>query len=187
MRDLNTHIDTSDEGPEFLGFADLLNIPFMPLSVGPFNSLQPTYIGEDLSTVPPLAGIKQPGSPIQPVQNIEADLMALRAEMPFLPILKPPQAARTALLQVANLAVNLEVPTSAVLCMFRGNGDYYVSFAGAAVRPIAGAVDAETATLYKPEGVFMYCGGTTQISVVSPSVNIIVQAWYWQRPNAYRS
>ncbi len=99
--------------------------------------------------------------------------------MPWLPIQLLPQAVRTAFMPLANVAVDIAVPTGAAIVVFSGPGDFYVSLGGRAQVPAAG-MDIEAAGIYKPQG-FFYVGGAKQISVVSPGVNGIVQCSFWSK------
>lgn len=148
----------------------------------PFSSQPANVQNVDLSTVNPLAGIQQPGSPIVQVQNVESDLAGLRAMLPFLPIMLTPRIIKTAFMAAANSPVDLEVPTSAALVKFRGPLDYYVSFGGRAVVPIAGG-DIDNASIYKPEGEWFYIGGVKSIGVVGPNANTLVQCVFIARPS----
>lgn len=153
----------------------------------PFDS-QPANIQDmDISLVPPLAGIVQPGSGVQQVQNVETDLAILRAELPWLPILKFPQAIGTVFLATANLAQDLIIPTGAVVVRFFSGFDYYVSLGGRAVVPTAALFpvngDAFSgASIYKPDNWF-YCGGVKSCSLVAPAANAIVTAVFINRPS----
>ncbi len=148
----------------------------------PFDSQPPNLINQDISTVDPLAGIQTPGfAPVQ-VQNIEADLMMVRAEMPFLPVMRWPTATRTAFMAVANTPADIQIPSGAVLVKLSGPGDWYASFQGLAQVPSA-TVSGEAGALYKPDDAWYYCGGKAALSVVSSAVNGIVTAKFIMRPS----
>lgn len=148
----------------------------------PFDSQPANLIGEDISTVDPLAGIQTPGfAPVQ-VQNIEADLMIVRAEMPFLPIMRWPTATRTAFMAAANSPADILIPSGAVLVKLSGPGDWYASFQGLAQVPSA-TISGEAGALYKPDDAWYYCGGKAALSVVSSTVNGIVTARFIMRPS----
>ena len=147
----------------------------------PFNSQPPNMIGQDISKVDPLAGISTPNGPILEVQNIESDLLNLRAELPFLPVVKFPRNVFSVFL-AANVAGDINVPTGAALVKFTGPGDWYVSSAGRAQVPSA-TMDPEQAAIYKPDSEWFYCGGIKQFSVVGPNAGTIVTARFIMRPS----
>lgn len=148
----------------------------------PFQSQPPNMIDQDISTVDPLAGIKSPGEPVIPVQNVESDLIFLRAELPFIPIMKFPRTIKTAYMAAANTPTDIIVPEGAALVKFRGPGDWYVSMGGRAIVPGAGG-DVDNASIYKPDAEWFYCGGIRQISVVATAAAGIVQAIFIMRPS----
>jgi len=148
----------------------------------PFDSQPANLIGDDISTVDPLAGIQTPGfAPVQ-VQNIEADLLMVRAEMPFLPILRWPTVTKTVFMAVANTAADILIPSGAVLVKLSGPSDWYASFQGQAQVPSA-TVNGDAGSLYKPDDAWYYCGGKAALSVVAPAVNGIVTARFIMRPS----
>lgn len=144
----------------------------------PFDSQPADIMNTDISEVTPLAGIVQVGSPVQPTQDIWNDLIAIRAKMPWLPIIQFPQAIRTVFMPVANVAVDIDIPTSAAFMRFAGPQDFYASLGNRAVVPNATG-DREASSLYKPDG-YIFIGGVKQVSVVSPAANAIVQIAFWQ-------
>jgi hypothetical protein len=161
-------LNANDRGPDFIGQPDLLAMTQTPMApLVPFNGKAPTLIEADVTTVPPLAGVA-PGGNVLPVQNIEADLRQLRAEMPFLPIIKRPQRTRSLFL-AANVAQDVEILTSDALFRFLAlpSAAFYVNFSGRAVTPTTGA-GAETGVIHSPLGMIQ------QISVVSPTADTIV-------------
>lgn len=163
-------LNANDRGPDYIGSPDLMSMQQTPMApLVPFNGRAPSLIETDITTVPPLAGVA-PGGNVLPVQNIEADLRQLRAEMPFLPIISRPQWSRSLFL-AANVAQNVDVPTNVSLVRFASSGEFYVNFDGTASVPTANVFDG---VIYKPEGVWYYCGGLSQVSIVSPNVNTIV-------------
>lgn len=170
-----------DVGAEFIGEADIPSGPNFTAhySALPFDSSPANLIDRDISTVDPLAGIQSPAQPMIPTQDVWNDLAALYAKMPNVEIQLFPQAIRTAFLLTANVAIDLTIPTGAAIVKFFGPGDFYVSIGGRAVVPILGG-DVETASLYKPTGLF-YCGGAKQVSVVSATANSVVQAAFWSK------
>ena len=166
---LNGNLPNTDDGADFSQHYDAL----------PYDS-SPAHLQDmDISRVDPLAGISSPGQPIIPTQDIWNNLDTLRLKMPNLPITIIPHSIRTAFMALANTPTDIAVPTSAVIAVFSGPGDFYVSIGGRAVVPSA-TMDVEAASMYNPLG-FYYIGGVKQISVVSPNVNGIVQVKFWNK------
>lgn len=176
---------SADRFGESYANPDLLNPAWSKFyQADPFQSQPANLINEEISTVAPLAAIKQPGEPITQVQNVESDLLLLRMELPFLPIVKYPRTVKTLFLG-ANIAGDIAIPGGAALVKFRGPLDYYVSFGGRAVVPTAASVleNPDNDSIFRPEGEWYYIGGINQISVVGPNAGTIVQATFIMRPS----
>lgn len=130
----------------------------------------------EISKLPEMTSLQpMPGGVELPAQNIETDLMALRASLPFVPMMKWPKSIVSVFLPTAGLAVDLTVPNGAVLGRFSGNADYFISAEGRAIVPGAAGFDPAQASIYKPEWNWFYIGGFSQFSVVSPVANAFVQ------------
>jgi len=125
--------------------------------------------------VDPLTAI-QPFPNIAPMQpnNPSDDMLSIREQFPFLPILPFPRIVRTYFLATANTAQDIDL-SQFVIVAFRGNGDYYLCMDGAAVVPTAGI--PATSSIYKPEGNFFYAGNMQSCSIVAPNANCIVTAY----------
>lgn len=171
----------ADAGYDFLGFGDL-----EPNGVSDHVASYPGAFAErgvgragplPDGSIPTLTSISDLGGRhFVPSQNIEGDLVRLRAEMPFLPITAWPKNIRSVFLANANVAQNIDIPSDAVLGRFTGSTDYYANFEGAAVVPDAAMIGQDqNVSLYKPEWGWIYLAGLKQVSVVSPNANAIVQ------------
>jgi hypothetical protein len=157
-----------DRGADYLGNPDELAMLQTPLSpMVPFNGKAPNLMETEISTVPDLAGVAPMGN-VLPVQNIQNDLRQLRAEMPFLPIIKRPSRV-VSLFLVQNVAQDIEVKSSDALFRFNATTypEFWVCFDGRAVVPTL--ANPNTGSIVNPLGVWYYAGMVNQISIVTPS------------------
>lgn len=139
----------------------------------PFNSQPASFLDVDISTVDPLAGIapRVNGSVI-PIQNMESDLLKMRARMPYLPIIQRPQRVFNVVMDaVTPIAVDVNFHTGDALVRFTSNSDFYVSFDGRAYLPVA---TGESGIICNPPPEWYPTGGTKQISVFSPNVGAVI-------------
>jgi hypothetical protein len=108
--------------------------------------------------------------PLNPIR----DLMALRAQFPFLPVMPFPRSLVTAVL-AANTPQDLQLADGTTVVRFFSDGDFYLSVGGAAVVPTS--TNVQTAfSLYMPTGVLWYARGLRTVSVVSATADRVVQA-----------
>lgn len=152
--------------------------PFAPqelLNRDPYFNTDPERAMKEISTVPELAGIRpMPGGVEFTAQNIDTDLMGLRAQMPFLPIAQWPKSIRGVFLPTAGVPGVIEIPSGAVLGRFTGTADYFVSMEGQAQIPTA-TTPSDIGSIFRPEWAWWYIGGVTQPSIVSSVANAYVQ------------
>jgi hypothetical protein len=167
--------------------------------LGPNQGPMPSYIGNDpvlsaligtggaplvLGDVNEESALTAPDrstnlTPQGPVNN----LMSLRAQFPFLPILPLPTAYESVHL-AANTAEDIAIPSGASLMLLRGNADYYVATNGNAEVPSAtntagNAGSNRAKSFYAPQGILLYVSGVNSISVISPDADTIVTACFW--------
>lgn len=158
----------------FLTPQDIGDVAFPAPHLAPFDPHVPQL--RDADSVDPLAGIA-PNGHLLPVQDSHVDLASLRGRYPFLPIIRFPPEIRYAVFDGTNINQPQNVYLGqAVLCMIKGNADFYVSAEGNAVVPTVANIGAnrdQVAALYKPEGMF-YTGGINQLSVISGAVGCVV-------------
>lgn len=168
----------ADAGADWLGQPNFFEgFTRQPIVRGPYDDQDaPGRDGiGDSASVDDLAALgSMPGRDPFPSQNIESDLAWLRADMPFLPIIKTPRSIVTAFMALANTPTEIRIPDGAVMLRFSGDGDYYVSFEHQAVVPSA-TMDPNLMVVYKPEFAFFYVGAKKTVSVVSAQVNRMVQ------------
>jgi hypothetical protein len=93
------------------------------------------------------------------------NLMALRAQLPFLPIM-PFTNQNTAVLLAAGETVEITIPQSAKLCRFLGNCEYFVS-RGTARAPTTN-VPSDQCGIMNPEDVWYYIEELQTISIHTP-------------------
>lgn len=136
----------------------------------PFNGQPKGLIDQDITQVDPQAGVAPLGQVI-PVQNIDSDLVALRREMPWLPILKRPLVS-TLFFAAANVRQDFAIPPGVGLIRFKGNGGYWVGFDAGATVP--SAAQADTFSAYRPEEEWYYARNLKQVSVVADAINVSV-------------
>lgn len=141
-------------------------------------------LAPDFGAVRPEVGVAAPdGSVNITPQGATNDLMALRAQFPFLPILPfPPQSWAKYL--AANTAVECNIPDGCVLMLLRGNNDFYISIQGNAQVPDATNTsdslgDSSNKSFYAPQGILLYCGGMQRFSVIAPNAGTIVSAVFF--------
>ena len=109
-------------------------------------------------------------TPLNPI----TDLMQLRAQFPFLPVLPFPRSLVTAVL-TANVAQDIQLADGTTVVQFFADGDFYLSVAGNAVVPTSSNV-SNAFSLYKPVGVLWYARGMRGVSVASATTGRVVQA-----------
>jgi len=113
------------------------------------------------------------------------DLLILRQQYPFLPIMPLPPRVRTVIVTNIAQAVDLVIPDAAVLMQIRGSGVYYMSSNGGARVPDATDSQAardssnENMSFYPADGMYWYIGGMKSISIAAPVVNTIVTAVFF--------
>ena len=161
--------------------SDINNSPILSnLNAG--ASMQP--IGEVEET----AAIAAPdNSMLITPQGPKNDLMSLRAQYPFLPIMPMPAKVVPLVLTTANLAYNMRIPSGAVLMYMRGNSDYFVSLQGNAEIPstanTAGVgntgVGIDCQSFYAPQGWLFYVNQLKELSFNSPNAGTIVTCSFW--------
>jgi hypothetical protein len=122
-----------------------------------------------------------------PSLNPVTDLMELRYEFPFLPIMPFPASLSTVVL-AANTAQDLPIIDGATVAMFFGSGDFYLSKLGNAEVPSSVNV-ANAQSIYKPTGFLWYVRGLRSVSVIAPNADTVVQALCyitknWQKDNS---
>jgi hypothetical protein len=117
------------------------------------------------------------------------DLMSLRRDFPFLPIMPFPALARSMFLTNAGQAVDFRLPNGAALAYFKGNNPWFMSIHGAATVP--SATNAQSPTNYatdtgnenssfmSPEGVWWYVRGVQTVSMVSAVAGAIVTGLFY--------
>lgn len=93
-------------------------------------------------------------------------LMALRAQMPFIPIMPFPNES-ISLFLAAGVATDINLPSGTKMVMFSGNGEYFVSRKGNAVVPTAATPQA-TGSIMNPEFCFLYVEEINQMSAIAP-------------------
>lgn len=113
--------------------------------------------------------------------NPLTDLFDLRHKFPFLPIMPVPNSVSTVVLDGAN-AQDLPIADGATVAMFLGSGDFYLSLGGNAVVPTSINV-AKAFSLYKPDRFLFYVRGKQNVSVISPTNGVTVQAWCYITDN----
>ncbi len=149
---------------------DFLSVNAQPAHrVAPYDPMQ--QMPHMIDTVDPLTAFSPENNVELPAMNVETDLAYMRAELPFLPIVKFPMLIATAAL-VPNVPFDLAVPDGVTLARFIGNTDYYVSHGGAAAIPTAGG--EVTGSIYRPEFAMFYVGGIKSFSIASPNVGAVV-------------
>lgn len=140
------------------------------------------------------AGVFDVQGDMFPAQNQFTDLMFLRSQFPYLPIMPFPNRSISVVLS-ANKAVDIRIPSGTSLIMFKGNGDFYVSDKGNAELPDqAGNANASqsdatntAASIYKPENALWYTSGRSSLSLISPSDNVVVSMLCYFTENWPRS
>ena len=107
--------------------------------------------------------------------HFDSKLAILRAENPYIPILKFPDAVLN-FVMTANVAQDVNIPSGAKLVRFAGSADYYVQRNGAAQVPTASLTgDLSTmGALLKPEYAFFAAQEMGQLSIVAPTTGTIV-------------
>lgn len=98
---------------------------------------------------------------------VNTKLMALRAQMPFVPILPFPDSVLT-FIMVANVAQDINLPDGTKMAAFSGNGEYYISKKGNAQIPDGTANTNQSGSMMNPEQSFYYVEEIRQLSVVAP-------------------
>lgn len=94
-------------------------------------------------------------------------LMAIRAQMPFIPIMPFPNESLAYKL-TANKPQDVQLPAGTKIIMFSGNGEYFVTRKGNAQVP-TGVHDVDgSGALMNPEFCFFYVEEVNQLSVVAP-------------------
>lgn len=168
-----------DKGDDFIGAPDF--IPGFAVPVTPsFDYTRPAPLQVD--TVDPLAALRSPvDKHIMPVQNAETDLAFLRQMYPFVPIMPFPNFCRAVAL-AANTNTDVQCGNHS-LVKFKGNGDYYVSMQGRASVPIIGDPSSGNQSIYKPEDEWFYIGGVSQISLIAPGADIVVNVMFYTTNN----
>lgn len=131
-----------------------------------------------LSTVDPDTAILPGGTGERSLapQTPHHGLMRLRFQFPHLPIIPFPNSTKSIALVGGAAPVDVTIPDTAQLAMFRGDGAYYVSINGAASIP-ANTLNDDSAqactSAYKPEGFLFYLGNVNQISLIAPSDGVV--------------
>ncbi len=128
-------------------------------------------ISREFDTVDPAAALGMRSS------TPNRELMMLRAQFPFVPIMPPPNFVITKLL-AANVAQNIDTPDMASIVRLFGDGDFFASFGGNAIVPAAANVGWNDG-IARPENIFFYIKDKPQISVISATVNRVVTAAFW--------
>jgi hypothetical protein len=142
-----------------------------------------------ISQVPETVGVAPfPGVEL-PAQNAMSDLLFLRSEFPFLPIMPFPHRTISRVM-TANVPQEIPVPDGCMMGLIQGTADYYVSRHGAASVPAttntAGSMqtqDNAEEALFRPEFAFFYLNGVSAFSVVAPTTGTIVQMAFWKTSN----
>lgn len=172
---MNRPKPNNDHMPSMIGnnpeFAPLLGQPnphFIQLSEVPEQTAKDNEIGSKAF---------MPRGPL-------SDLQMLRALYPFMPILPLPAVTSAIALPVANRAGDLIIPNGMVLCLLRGNQDYYISTTGSAKVPTAANTGMAAGSdicnsFFAPEGTYWYVQGIPSISVVSPLADTLISALFW--------
>lgn len=94
-------------------------------------------------------------------------LMALRTQLPFIPIMPFPNESLAYLL-LAGVAQDINLPSGTKAVMFSGNGEYYVTRKGRAQIPTAVHEDGSGAIM-NPEFFLWHVEEISQFSAVSVS------------------
>lgn len=94
------------------------------------------------------------------------DLMALRAQMPFIHIMPFPNTVMNILL-AANVAQDIQIPDQTKLVRFKGDGNYYVSRNGAAQIPDGTDNTKTSGSVMTPEDTYYYVEEIRQLSMIS--------------------
>ena len=95
-----------------------------------------------------------------------AKLAAIRAQLPFVPIMPFPNASLAYKL-AANTPQDINLPSGTKLILFSGNGEYYVNRKGVAQVP-TGVHEDGTGSIQNPEFAYLYVEEIQQLSVVAP-------------------
>jgi hypothetical protein len=110
----------------------------------------------------------------QPPLNPTSDLMALRSQFPFLPVMPFPTVVKTVVL-AANVAQDLVLADGTTVAMFFGSADFFLSREGNAVIPSSVNV-AKAFSIFKPDRFLWYTRGMQNVSVISATAGCTVQA-----------
>lgn len=94
-------------------------------------------------------------------------LMALRAQLPFVPIMPFPNESLAYAL-TAGVPVDIQLPSGTKAIMFSGNGEYFITRKGRAQIP-TGIHDIDgSGALMNPEFFLWYVEEVSQMSAVAP-------------------
>lgn len=110
------------------------------------------------------------------------ELMALRAQLPFVSIMPLPNMVLSAKL-LAGVAVDIDIPQGTKIIAVRGNGDYFVNRRGMAVIPTnTGNLNdqSNSGNIFKPDGQFYYVEEIRQLSAVSVADSFLTVACFAQ-------
>ena len=106
-------------------------------------------------------------------------LLSIRTAFPHLPILPIPTNVVSVSL-VAGIAKDIAIKDGAIMCIFLGDGGYYVSANGNAEIP--SVVNEGTAqSMYAPEGFAFFCDGKKSFSCISANTGTIVTLLFYSQ------
>jgi hypothetical protein len=91
-------------------------------------------------------------------------LTALRAQLPFIPIMPFPNTSLSYAL-TADVPLDINLPSGTKLVMFSGNGEYFISRNGRAEIPIG---DGSSGNVMNPEFFMWYVEEINQFSAIAP-------------------
>lgn len=128
-----------------------------------------------------------PGAPPMQASSPTADLAEIRSAFPFISILPIPKVVTVVL--TANVPADINVPSGTVMAMFKGTGDFWLSWSGTAQVPVAGA-DANSpaigVSVYDPTNQLFYVANNRQLSALATGACIVQMLCWAYSPRAPR-
>jgi hypothetical protein len=148
------------------------------------DAIKRASIGGDAITFEPAAPVDIQLPVTQPVDNephVHRALARCRSAYPFLAIMQLPQQVQS--MKIGNAAaVNFEIPSGALLALFTGTENFWISSNGAAFIPTGTGEAGDSQSILVPAGnlgYWWYVGGLRALSVYGSSANTLVSAQYY--------